>query len=213
MLHPRVQRCRADNRNLSPRESFSSTSSAKQWLSISFVLIAVVVIATKIGVASQAADTQQEKPVTVFVVRHAEKESAGRNPILSEAGKERAALLAKTLRNAELDHIHSTDYARTMMTAAATAATEELQVEKYNPAKLANFAMSLKRAGGRHLVVGHSNTTPALVKLLGGDPGLPIEETAEYDRLYVVTIGAAGDTTCVLMRYGKSSETKSAGSN
>ena len=35
-------------------------------------------------------------------------------------------------------------------------------------------------------MVGHSNTTPALVEALGGDPGSPIE-SLEYDRLYMVT--------------------------
>ena len=37
----------------------------------------------------------------------------------------------------------------------------------------------------------HSDTTPALVELLGGEPGAPIE-SPEYDRLYIVSIGADG---------------------
>ena len=42
----------------------------------------------------------------------------------------------------------------------------------------------LTRDGLRHLVVGHSNTTPPLVELFGGDAGPPIDEASEYDRLY-----------------------------
>jgi hypothetical protein len=51
-------------------------------------------------------------------------------------------------------------------------------------------------------VVGHSDTTPELVGLLGGDPGAPIDEPTEYDRLYVVTLGPDGTVTTVLLRYG-----------
>lgn len=211
MLHATLQRCLKDNCDHSNQHASSSTVILKRWLKISLVLFAAVGIAAEIGVASQLGEARFQKPVTVFIVRHAEKESAGRNPVLSEAGKRRATLLAQILRDAELTHVYSTDYNRTMMTAAATADAEGLQIKKYNPAKLTAFAKSLKQAGGRHLVVGHSNTTPALVKLLGGDPGLPIEEASEYDRLYVVTIGAAGDTTSVLLRYGANQQTKTDG--
>jgi hypothetical protein len=41
----------------------------------------------------------------------------------------------------------------------------------------------LRRTGGRHLVVGPSTTTPAMVELLGGEPTAPIHEQGEFDRL------------------------------
>jgi hypothetical protein len=50
-------------------------------------------------------------------------------------------------------------------------------------------------------VVGHSNTTTELVTLLGGEPGTEIEESSEYDRLYILTINPSGVTT-LLLRYG-----------
>ena len=46
-------------------------------------------------------------------------------------------------------------------------------------------------------VVGHSNTTDELARLLGGDGGTPIGHD-EYDRLYRVDL-ANGDT--VIERY------------
>jgi 2,3-bisphosphoglycerate-dependent phosphoglycerate mutase len=64
------------------------------------------------------------------------------------------------------------------------------------------LAADMRAAGGRHLVVGHSDTTPELVGLLGGEPGPAIDEPSEYDRLYIVTIGADGAVTSVLLRYG-----------
>ena len=41
------------------------------------------------------------------------------------------------------------------------------------------------------LIVGHSNTVPATVQALSGTTVPPIAET-EYDRLYTVTLDAAG---------------------
>ena len=71
----------------------------------------------------------------------------------------------------------------------------------YDPRDLTGFAARLHATSGRHLVLGHSNTTPELVAALGGEPGTPIAEM-EYDRLYIVTITAAGVST-VLVRFGQ----------
>jgi broad specificity phosphatase PhoE len=140
----------------------------------------------------------------VFLVRHAEKMDASGDPDLSGAGRQRASELAQVLRDAEIDRIHSTDYIRTRDTAAPLAAMLGLKPEFYDPTHLAEFAQTLTQQGQRHLVVGHSNTTPELVRLLGGEPGSPIQESSEYDRLYIVTMDESGVTT-VLMRYGTSS--------
>jgi len=55
---------------------------------------------------------------------------------------------------------------------------------------------------GTHLVVGHSNTTPPLTELLGGEGGEPIVEATEYDRLYRVDITKDGSASSKLMRFG-----------
>lgn len=142
-------------------------------------------------------------PLVVFLVRHAEKLPTGQDPELSEAGKARAQTLSHTLKDADLQHVHSTEYQRTMQTAAPIAKRTQQTIQNYNPGKLAQFANSLRKSGGRHLVVGHSNTTLTLVELLGGDAGLPMDEKAEYDRLYAVSVGSTGEVSSVLMRYGE----------
>ena len=146
---------------------------------------------------------KEQKPLVVFLVRHAEKTDAGKDPELSEEGKRRTADLVDVLRSANIEHVHSTDYIRTRDTAAPVAKAGEIEVKKYDPRDLEGFAKKLKEAGGRHLVVGHSNTTPELTKLLGGDAGAEIDEKAEYDRLYLVTIGKDGSVSSVLMRFGE----------
>ena len=50
---------------------------------------------------------------------------------------------------------------------------------------------------------GHSNTTPSLAGLLGGEPGSKIDEAGEYDRLYVITVDKDGTAQSLLLRYGK----------
>lgn len=143
-----------------------------------------------------------EEPLVVFLVRHAEKVDASSDPELSPAGVERAADLAASLRDTGVERVHSSDYVRTRDTAKPTAEALGHEVELYDPRDLPALVASLREAGGRHLVVGHSNTTPAAVELLGGEPGSEIDEKTEYDRLYVVTVGGDGAVSTVLMRYG-----------
>lgn len=149
---------------------------------------------------------QPKEPHVIFLVRHAEKVDNSRNPKLSKPGKERALELAKVLRDSKITHIHSTDYTRTLKTAEPTAQKFNLEIELYNPSELNDFAKELKSIDGRHLVVGHSNTTPELVRLLEGEPGEPIEEKNEYDRLYILSESKEGTMETVLLRYGKKFE-------
>lgn len=142
----------------------------------------------------------QESAVVVYLVRHAEKLDDSRNPPLDEAGLARASLLAVMLRDAGVTHVWSTDYLRTQHTAKPLAAAAGREVASYDPRDLGAFAAKLRSLPGRHLVVGHSNTTPQLVEALGGDPGSPIADS-EYDRLYVVTV-SNGAVTTVLLRFG-----------
>lgn len=142
----------------------------------------------------------------VFLVRHAETatdSSTATDPPLSATGQIRAAELADMLADAQLTSIHSTPYRRTRQTAAEVAERAFLPIVLYTPGDSASMAELGRRlrAPGQHLVVGHSNTIPALVAGMGGDPAAPIGER-EYDRLYLMT-GVAGDApTSSLLRYG-----------
>ncbi len=161
----------------------------------------------------------QEETV-VFLVRHAERaDDAPKNPgaenptgamtsrmmaedpPLSEAGRDRANLLAAVLRDAGLTHVHSTDYLRTRETARPTAEALGLELSIYDASDLAAFAEELLSTPGNHLVVGHSNTTPQLVGALGGAPG-PAIESLEYDRLYMVIVRGESTRT-ILLRFGE----------
>ncbi len=163
---------------------------------ISFVFMAMILL-----MANSIAANEDS---VIFLVRHAEKTADEDDPVLSMDGRQRSLQLAGFLSDAGIDHIHSTDFNRTRETAAPVAKMTGLEIELYSWDDPLVFARSLKRDGKRHLVVGHSNTTTKMVTLLGGDPGSDIEDSSEYDRLYVLTINASGVST-VLLRYGSAS--------
>jgi broad specificity phosphatase PhoE len=153
----------------------------------------------------------RQPPTVFYLLRHAEAtpppyEESAPDPSLVERGRARAAQLAHVLRDAGVTRIRSSDFNRTRETAQPLADTLSLPVELYNPNELQAFADELKQQTGRIVIVGHSNTTPALVEMLGGEPGEPIDEQVEFDRLYVVTRNARGETTSHLLRYGPAAQ-------
>jgi len=160
----------------------------------------LVALAVAMFAASVARATPQEPEAVIILVRHAETEFPAdaedpRNPFLHEVGLAQAARLAEMLAPAGLDHVFSTEYRRTWSTATPTAHAVGLEVEAYDPRDLESFAGQLRTMTGRILVVGHSNTTPMLVEALGGDPGEPIDERVEFNRLYTLTWRDSGLTT------------------
>jgi phosphohistidine phosphatase SixA len=146
-----------------------------------------------------------EQASVVYVVRHAERADAAqpeRDPHLSAAGGVRAAQLADLLSAEHITTVFSSDYHRTRETAQPLASRLGLSVQTYGPSDLAELAAELIELPGRHVVVGHSNTTPQLVQLLGGDPGEPIDDAVEFDRLYIVVRDDAGGVATLHLRYG-----------
>ena len=168
--------------------------------------VAFIVLAALALSQLWAGEVVAKEPLVVFFVRHAEKVDTSADPELSAAGKERAKQLANALRDAELEHVHSSDYIRTRDTAGPIASRLKLNVEIYDSRDVPALIHKLRQTGGRHLVVGHSSTTPKAVALLGGKAGDPIAESSEFDRLYIVTVDKMGAVSTVLMRYGNRAE-------
>jgi phosphohistidine phosphatase SixA len=119
---------------------------------------------------------------TWYFVRHFEKQ-LGDNPSLTATGKARAEALAAFFFDKALIHVYSTEYNRTLETATPVAALKNISIEYYDPHNLAEFATKIKTM--EHvLVVGHSNTTPELLGLMGG-ANITIEES-EFGIVYIV---------------------------
>lgn len=155
--------------------------------------------------AGAGAAQQVQTGSTVYLVRHAERAADHpSDPTLTAAGSARAVLLARMLRDVPLVSILATDYRRTRLTAGPVADAHGLPVESYEPRGdgLESLLERLRTTPGHHLVVGHSNTTPAVVEALGGDPISAIEEN-EYDRLYVVVLVDSEAVSSSLIRFGE----------
>lgn len=160
--------------------------------------------------AGQAAQTAPA--TTVVIVRHAEAVAgAGSDPVLSEAGTARAAALALALKDAGVQAVMTTQYQRTSLTgqavASSTGATLVKDTIAGGAAGLDAYVQKIAKAvqghttGGVILVVGHSNTVPALVK---GLSGVDVGEIAHdsYDNMFIVTMTGPGAGTVVRARYG-----------
>lgn len=147
-------------------------------------------------------------PITVVLVRHAEKAAeGGSDPLLSPAGEERARALALALRDAGVSAIVTTQLKRTQLTAAPLATERRLTPEVVQaggavPAHARAIADAVRRHAGQVvLVVGHSNTVPAIIGALGG-PKLPDLCDSEYGSLFIVTLPASGRARLIRSRYG-----------
>lgn len=156
--------------------------------------------------AREAAGTRSPAaagPSLVVLVRHAERDGpSADDPPLSDLGETRARALGRLLADAGVTRIHVSATRRARDTGTPLAERLGIEPEVYDPRRLAAFAAALLEEPGRHLVVGHSNTTDELSGLLGGDSFGSIADAWEYDRLYLLTPSGAGGMTTVLLRYG-----------
>ena len=145
---------------------------------------------------------------TVVIVRHAEKVDASADPLLSEAGQARARALAAALADAHPSVILTRPLQRTILTAAPTVAYHSAPSE----------AVSLEGGGAAHiaatvarvralpqdatvLIVGHSNTVPAIARALGYAEAADMSE-CEYDRMTTLHLMGEGQAHGVVTRYG-----------
>lgn len=137
-----------------------------------------------------AADAQS----TIFLVRHAERADGGTapagmmtaDPDLSAAGQARAAALAAVLKDAKITAIFTTELKRTRQTAAPLATALGLAVTQLPSTDLPALVKRLEAASGNVLVVGHSNSVPETIKLLGIDDTITIGDQ-EFDNLFVIS--------------------------
>jgi broad specificity phosphatase PhoE len=148
------------------------------------------------------------QPSMVVLVRHGEKATVGgSDPSLSEAGVARAQALAGALTMLTPNAIVVSSLKRTGETAAVVVSKTGvvptvIPIDGGGAAHVAAVAAAVRAARGIVLVVGHSNTVPAIVTALGG-PSLPDLCDASYATLFVLTPGQAGAAAQVVRaQYG-----------
>jgi phosphohistidine phosphatase SixA len=162
------------------------------------------------------AQPQTTEPVTtVFLLRHAERaEEPRQDPPLTEKGTARSQELARLLSTAGIKAIFTSQFARTKLTAeplakqlGITPTAQTLKSNASNPRQIAEESTKetvdkiMAHAGGSVLVVGHSNSIPDVIKMLGGDV-TPVIDEKKFDDLFIVTVYAKGKAKVTHLKYG-----------
>jgi broad specificity phosphatase PhoE len=145
----------------------------------------------------------QGVPVTVFVVRHAEKGPETPDPSLTEAGQRRATELARVLHDVHPTALFATEFKRTQETLGPVAKATGLTPMIIGAAKMDELIAALKAlpAGSRAVVSSHSNLVPVIVNRLSGQTMEALTD-ADYDRLVVITLTGDGKGSPLVLRYG-----------
>lgn len=145
---------------------------------------------------------KEETTTTYYLIRHAEKDRSdktNRNPHLTEKGLKRADNWSSVLKDVKFDAVYSTDYNRTKETALPTAKANNLELELYDPRKMASKEFLTDTKGKNVLVVGHSNTTPMFVNALLGQKKYDMIADDNNGNLYIVTITNDSKSSNVLV--------------
>lgn len=147
-------------------------------------------------------------PTLVVLVRHAERAQTPAGDVdISDIGKARAGALADALSGMKPDAIIVSSTRRTAQTAAPVAekygiTPQVVSLDGGAGAHVAAVANAVKQAKGVVLVVGHSNTVPAIIGALGG-PKLADLCEASYATFFVLQPAASGGTASLIRaQYG-----------
>jgi len=125
----------------------------------------------------------------VFMVRHAEKASTGgKDPDLSPQGQKRADALANILKDSQITSVFVTEFKRTQETAAPVAKAAQVSPTVVPANDIAGLVEKLRALNGNALVVGHGNTIPDLLKVLGVATPVTIPDD-DYNEIFVVLTG------------------------
>ncbi len=121
---------------------------------------------------------------TFILIRHAEKEATGTDPHLTKEGEERAKRLASMLEQQHIDAIYSTNYNRTKSTVKPLADAKGIQIQIYDKQP------DIANLGGTVVIVGHSNTIPALANLLIGKEQFKAFDDHDFGNLLIIKDGS-----------------------
>lgn len=143
-----------------------------------------------------------EQPLTIILIRHADRVLTEDDPVLSTAGRVRARLLARMLADAGVVGVYVTATRRSQQTGDPTAARAGVTATVYDSGAAGPLAATITTAhpSGTVLVVAHSNTVGDIAAAFGVSGVGPLADTW-FDRLLVIT-RRPGGATLIRLRYG-----------
>ncbi|HSI05180.1 MAG TPA: phosphoglycerate mutase family protein, partial [Myxococcota bacterium] len=139
---------------------------------------------------SIAARPDRKQTVSRYIlIRHCEKAGGETDPGLTARGQERAQALVGALEQEKVDAIYSTPYKRTQATVKPLAAAHRLNISIIEGTNDKAFAKRLlsDHKGQSVVIASHINVIPDLVKLLGVQEKVTLDEGA-YGDMFIVDI-------------------------
>jgi len=104
----------------------------------------------------------------IYVMRHLHTPAGVGDPDLTSEGQRVALLLAKWFKRGKPTVIYVSSTKRAQQTAAPLAQSLGVTPKLYNPADTPALIAAVSGEAATVLVVGHSNTVPDIIALLGG---------------------------------------------
>lgn len=177
-----------------------------------FVLLFISAGAVELFAQSQA---PQQPPLTIILVRHAEKEVVppeNKDPNLSLAGQARAQELVRMFGGAGITSIYATQYKRTQQTVKPLADKLGLKLTQVEAQKTPDLVKQIRegKPGDVVFLAGHNNSVPEIIAAFGG-PKLPIIPETEYDNLFILTVQSDGAAKLLRIKFGSPLPSSGAG--
>lgn len=138
----------------------------------------------------------------IYIVRHAERDDQSADSALSTQGVGRSYRLRDLLRDSGITRIVTSELRRTIETAAPLAAARHLTPQQVPAADMPALVATITSSGARDrlLVVGHSNTVPALLSALHVDPAVTIADS-DFGNLFIVVPQKEGRPVLLRLKY------------
>jgi 2,3-bisphosphoglycerate-dependent phosphoglycerate mutase len=140
----------------------------------------------------------------IYLIRHAEKDTAKNDPYLNKTGLDRAAKLTQIMRQTFLDGVYTTYSNRTVQTIDSITQYKGLSMQIYSNESLKARFSEVKTSPelNRVLVVGHSNNIPAIANYLSESKYFTkIIDEKVFDNFYIVTRYRGGSSKVWEFKY------------
>jgi 2,3-bisphosphoglycerate-dependent phosphoglycerate mutase len=131
----------------------------------------------------------QERPITVILMRHAEKDNDGtKDPSLSAVGQEFAQKLTHVFAETKVDAVYSTPFKRTIQTVTPLANQSRVTVNTYDASKSQELMDKIEKSKEKTVVIaGHSNTIQLVFNTLIKSKQLQPLGDDEYRKVFIIT--------------------------
>ena len=175
-----------------------------------FLLLFILVLAGLCNIDSDKEKSTvlagpQANVTTVYLVRHAEKETLNPNdqdPDLTAVGLKRAEDLKTYLQNVPIDAFFSTKYKRNQKTIAPLAQGRPIQFyEAHDFADIRERVLTDFK-GKTVLIVAHSNTLLPLIEAFGAKKPFAQIGDNDYDNIFRLRISGKGKATVQAKKFG-----------